>query len=337
MAADRDQATEPPSRRKLKQARKQGQVAYSRELSSTAAVAAGCLALALSFSTIVEDLSGLSTACFSGCGVEHWRVALEVVFSFAARICGVAAAAALAAGLVQVGWKLHFKLQLRRLDPLAGLRRMFSRQRLADLAILLARLVALGAVGVYCLLPAAASVVDPGAGLESGAGGTLLVVRRLVVGTVMAALVFGLADRWIQRRRFLRRQRMTKQEVLRERREQEGDPALKSERRRRHRKLQDGSGGVAALRRASVLVVNPTHVAVALRYVPGEDEAPVVVASGWNLAAARLRAEAARIGLPVVQHVPLARALVRTEPGEEIPESLYEATAQVIRAVQQIA
>ena len=120
---------------------------------------------------------------------------------------------------------------------------------------------------------------------------------------------------------------MTRDEVRREQREDEGDPGHRAERRRLHRALL-GAGPVS---RATVVVVNPTHVAVALRHDPAGEDAPRVVAKGTGLAAARIRSAARRAAVPIVRDVPLARALFRLgEVGEEIPAELYDAAAAVL-------
>lgn len=120
---------------------------------------------------------------------------------------------------------------------------------------------------------------------------------------------------------------MSRDEVRREQKEDEGDPAHRAERRRRHRALLE-AGPVA---RATVVVVNPTHVAVALRHDRAAGGAPVVVAKGAGRAAAVIRSAARRAGVPIVRDVPLARALHRlAELGDEIPEELYEAAATVL-------
>jgi type III secretion protein U len=115
--------------------------------------------------------------------------------------------------------------------------------------------------------------------------------------------------------------------VVRERRDEEGDPRHRAERRR----LQRALAGAGPVRRAACVVVNPTHVAVALEHARGSDEAPVVLAKGLGEAAARLRAEARRAGVPIVRDVALARALYRlAEVGDAIPEELYDAAAAVL-------
>jgi type III secretion protein U len=240
-----------------------------------------------------------------------------------------AAAAGAAAGLVQTGGLVApgaAAPRPGRLDLARGLAGLASRERLAatGLALVKAGLVlavalgwARGAAPALAALPLAAA---PGAALPALLGPLAL---RLLAGLLALGAVDHLLARWRHRRRL----RMTREEVRREQREDEGDPRHREARRRRHRALLE-AGPVA---RATCLVVNPTHVAVALRHERGADAAPRVVAKGRGAAARRLRSEARRAGVPVVRDVVLARALHRlAEVGEEIPEPLYDAAAALL-------
>jgi type III secretion protein U len=144
-------------------------------------------------------------------------------------------------------------------------------------------------------------------------------------------LALGVLDVVVTRGAWLRRLRMTKDEVKREHKDAEGDPQQKAARDRAYQELL-AQATVGNVRTASVVVVNPTHLACALRYDEKEgDEAPVVVASGEGELAQRIVAAAEDWGIPVVRDVPLARALVELQPGEVIPEALFEAVAEVLR------
>lgn len=124
---------------------------------------------------------------------------------------------------------------------------------------------------------------------------------------------------------------MTREEVKREHKESEGDPRHKGQRRALHRQLSQG-GPARGVQKATTVVVNPTHLAVALRYDAGECDAPYLVARGREQEALALREEALRLGIPVVRDVPLARSLIHFDVGEPIPEELYQAAAVVLRA-----
>ena len=147
-------------------------------------------------------------------------------------------------------------------------------------------------------------------------------------------LALGLVDLLLTRRAWLQRHRMSKDEIKREYRESEGDPALKAARRRAHQEALTGAT-LGALKTASVVIVNPTHLATALKYGQDEDLAPSVVAQGQG-EMAKLIIDAARAyGVPIVRDVPVARALNDLEIGDEIPEALYEAVAEILRELWQ--
>ncbi|MET0402154.1 MAG: EscU/YscU/HrcU family type III secretion system export apparatus switch protein, partial [Cystobacter sp.] len=167
----------------------------------------------------------------------------------------------------------------------------------------------------------------------SGTSGLVHGVGRLesllfLLAWVLVAL--GVGDYALARRRHVRELMMTREEVKREHKESEGDPRHKSHRRALQRQVAAG-GPARGVGKASVVVVNPTHIAVALRYAPEECEAPYLVGKGREADALALRREAERLGVPVIRDVPLARGLVHYDVGEEIPEELYQAAAAVLR------
>ena len=335
MKENKDQRTEPPSKRKLERARRKGEVAVSRELAGAVGLILGGAALFLMLGGLVEELSGLAEHCFSTGSAGDWSAALRPLKKFVLAIGGAAALGGLVVLALQVGLRFRLKLQFSRLNPVKGFSRLFSRQRLVDLALMIGKLLTLVVVGLVFVAPLLAELLTSRAGgLEQEAGAAFSILVRAFAAFSMVILVWGFGDRFLQKRRHMKRMRMTKQEVQRERKEQEGDPVIRSERKRVHRQMIDGVG-FAGLGRASVVVVNPTHIAVALAYQEEQDDAPWVVVSGRNEIALRIRGEASRKGIPVIEHVPLARSLISLEPGEEIPEDLYPAAAEVIRAVQE--
>ncbi len=125
---------------------------------------------------------------------------------------------------------------------------------------------------------------------------------------------------------------MTKSEVKREHRESEGDPQLKAARHRAHKDMLSAAT-INAVRDATVVIVNPEHLATALRYVEGEDDAPTVIASADGELAQRIQEAARAYGIPIVRDVPVARALSELEVGDTIPEALYEAVAEILREI----
>jgi flagellar biosynthesis protein FlhB len=158
------------------------------------------------------------------------------------------------------------------------------------------------------------------------------VAAQLAERVALVALALGVADYMLVRRRHMGRLRMTRDEVKREHKESEGDPSHRAERQRLHRELSE-QRMVAEVRKADFVVVNPDHIAVALRYDRDGEAAPVVVARGERLLAERIKQVAREAGVPIFRDVTLARSLRELAEGAEIPAALYEAVAEILRAV----
>jgi type III secretion protein U len=220
------------------------------------------------------------------------------------------------------------RVRLDRLHPARGLARLVSPQRLTAAAAQVLRLLVVAMVAWHLLRGEAQTLLrapglSPAAALRALAAGSV----RMALSLAAVAAGLGALDLLLARRRHRKELMMSRDELRREQREDEGDPQRKAERRRLHRALAHAS----PLRRATCVVVNPTHVAVALDHPAGSDDAPVVIAKAMGRAAVRLRREARRAGVPIVRDVALARALFRlAEVGDEIPVELYEAAAAIL-------
>lgn len=336
--------TEQPTPRRVREARRRGEIAVSRELSGALSLLAGLAALAATARSTGRALAaglhaGLAEA--AGPGAEPWPAlvrALALLALAALPACGAAALGAAVAGSLQARGLFSLEAVRFRLDRLhlgKGLARLASAERLLATALGLLKVAAVLLVAWKVVADAApAAAATPG--LDSSAVLRLTSVLALRVALSLAALLvaFGVLDLGLARRRHRKGLMMTREDVARERREDEGDPRLKAERRRLHRALATA----VPVHRSTCLVVNPTHIAVALHHAKHDENAPVVVAKGVGEAAARLRGEARRAGVPVIRDVALARALFRlAEVGEEIPEELYEAAAAILVHVHGLA
>ena len=334
MSGDR---TEEPTPQRLRQARERGQVPRSRLFTGSLVLAGGSAGAALGLGWAAEELRGwTATLLARGSSVP---AALHEALSLLVRACapalGGAVLGAVVAGLATSGWAPAAAAvipQLERLDPVAGLKRLFTWRtaaevgRSAAVATVLAGVLAAGAWG---LLPPALRLPvleAPGAGLVALRPEALRVWSRVL----LLAAAIGLVDLLLARRRHRRSLRMSRDEVRREHREQEGDPRHRAHRRAAHRQLL-AAGRARGVKAASVVVVNPVHVAVALRWAPEECDAPYLVARGRGEDARTIRAEALSAGVPVVRDVALARGLVQYDVGEEVPEELYRAAAVVLQ------
>jgi flagellar biosynthesis protein FlhB len=329
--------TEQPTPRRLRKAREKGDSPVSGALTQGAAFVVAVALVPLTVErtatrgeAMVRDaIANAGRSAVSATSIAH------AVLSLSVPLVGAAAFVAFFVGIVQTGGVVSFARitpDLGRINPFAGLKNLLSMQRVASLgrALVAATLVAVIAVKLLVAgAPDLAGTVGD-ASLAAALGGQL--ARRLLWWGALVGLALGGLDVLLTRRAWLRRNRMTKDEIRREHREAEGDPEIKAARRRAHQEMLAGAM-IAAVKDATVLVVNPTHLANALRYREGEDDAPEIVAQGRGDLALKMIDAARAWGVPVVQDVPLARALSDLELGDQIPEALYEAVAEVLREI----
>jgi len=346
---DRDSRQLPASERKLRQARERGQVPRSREAPHAAALLAMMLAVFLYGPTFAERTMAQVRGALrfdpvtardpSRAADLAGATALDALLA-TVPLLAVPLLAACAATLAVGGRVLSFEPvtpDLKRISPIAGLGRLFSVDSVINILKLAGLATLVGLVGAWFVtggitrfagymsmaLPAALS------GVATDLRGGLLAASAVVV---LAALIDGPVQVW----RHHVRQRMTHQEARKELRESEGDPLLKARLRERQRAISRGRM-LEAVPGADVVVTNPTHFAVALKYDDGAGGAPRVVAKGADLMAARIREIALEAGVPLLESPPLARALYRHVPlDQEIPAPLYSAVAQVLAWVYQL-
>ncbi len=328
--------TEEPTPRRLRRAREMGDSPVSHALAQALALLVAVLLAPAALGACAARAGALLRSALAGTPfvAPAHTLALEVL-SLAAPLLLAVSATAVAVGLLQTRGVLsatRLSPDLSRLDPVAGLRNIFRADRFvallrAGLATLLAAAVA------YRLLVAhAADVTETAGDVRNVAPLALVLGRSLGLWVALFGVGLGLVDLLVVVRLWRRRHRMTRDEVRREYREAEGDPEVRARRRRAHQEALAGSI-VNAVKQATVVVINPTHLASALRYVEEEDAAPKLVAQGEG-DLARYIVEAARAyGIPCIRDVPVARALRELEIGDEIPEVLYEAVAEILREV----
>jgi flagellar biosynthesis protein FlhB len=347
---DKDQKTHEPTEKKLEDARRKGEVASSPEVKHALMLAAGV--------AVAGWLGSAAIARFGTLFQKLWGRADDFVLSpdggqaLAARLMGEAAAAMAPLMALLVGSALLIPfLQGRpsfawnrigpkwsKLSPAKGLGRLFGPRALVEFGKTLLKFLVVTSVAVAVVWPKAAGLDRlVGAGPEAigRAAGALVFAMFQAVAILVAALA--LFDFVYQRRAFLKRMRMSLQEVKDEHKQNDGDPQVKARRRgiavQRARKRM-----MAAVPEASVVVTNPTHYAVALKYDHGAMAAPVVVAKGVDAVALKIRKVAGAAGVPVVESPPLARALYAgAELDRPIPIEHYAAVAEIIGYVMRLA
>ncbi|MCW7539742.1 type III secretion system export apparatus subunit SctU [Aquabacterium sp. A7-Y] len=343
------QKTEAPTPRRLRDARRKGEVPKSRDWTAAAVLLALGVWLTLAGDATLEGLKALiaralqhdlralqaggSAAPLLG---ELVREALWLVLPPVALLLAVS----LLAAWVQVGALFSMEPvtpQLQRLSPTQGVKRLFSLQTVVELLKLVLKTVVLGVIVTVIALATMPEFLRahwlPLQALMPLATGSL---SQLLWPAVISFLAVAAFDLWFQRWQHLRQLRMTREEVKRDHREMEGDPMLKGKRRQLHEEIAMNSM-LDKVRTATVVVVNPTHIAVALYYQPGETDLPVVVAKGADHVAQAIREVAERHGVPVLQDVGLARRLAEQAPLDEfIPDEFIEPVAAVLRWVREV-
>jgi type III secretion protein U len=328
--------TEQPTRRRQRRALEDGDVPVSSALTQTAGFGAAVLLLpSLAEATVSYVRAALGEALEVTDPVAALQGSAVAVLALSTPLLGAALVAALGVGLLQTQARIapgRLAPDLSRLDPVAGFKRLFQLDR--SFATLRSLLVVL-AIGVLSFRLMKAHAGDLVATVGAWRGAWVLAAflsLKLLQYAVLAALVLALVDVAVIRRSWMGRIRMTRDEVKREHRESEGDPKVKQERKRAHQQMLQGAT-LNAIKNATIVVVNPTHYATALFYSEEETIAPRVVAQGHDVVARQIIEAARAYGVPVVREVSLARALDTLEVGEEIPEILYEAVAEVLRHV----
>jgi flagellar biosynthesis protein FlhB len=344
-APEKDQKTEAPTQKRRREAAEKGDVLQSKELGTALVIVAGAAWLALAGPMFVGSLSDMVV---EGLSFDHESVRNFDPASVALRLIGMIllpvfalfgltllAAIGGPAMLGSLGFRSKaMKFKPGKMNPLSGMKRIFGIQGLIELGKSIAKVLLLGGIGIWLLLDQARSLFGLGpqdirAALVSV--GNTFNIAILVMAFALA--IIAMIDVPAQIFQRAGRLRMSKQEVKDEHKQTEGSPELKAAvRRRQHEVLRNSARSAVA--EATVVLTNPTHFAVALRYKLGEDVAPIVVARGRGATAQAIRELAEEGTVPVLSYPQLARAIYfTTRTGHIIREDLYLAVATVLAFV----
>jgi type III secretion protein U len=336
--------TEKPTPKKLQDARKKGNVPKSKDLTSTVELFVWMALFALAASYAAHVLVRLTEAALAAIG-QPFAIAAQGVGDLAWQaLLGLTALALLpvaAVGIVteylQAGPVFamdKLKPKAENMNPVEGVKRMFSMDNLIELIKSIAKTALLLGIGWLVLLAALPSLAKLMAidAASVGLVGTALwdVTRSTLVWTVALFVLVALLDLSWQRHSFTKKVRMSMRDIRQEMKESEGDPYIKQHRRQAHEEWSQRNSQQAA-RQANVLVVNPTHVAIAIEYDRETCPVPTLSAKGEDHVARAMREAAEEAGVPIVRNVDLARTLLsRGEVGEIVPQDLFDIVAEVI-------
>lgn len=356
MAQGKDGAdkSELPTPKKLRDARKKGDVAKSKDLGTGLVTLAWLIVFLGASGYVAGEISRLATNTLAGATTLPFESAASAIGRDAAEtlvritfvtLAPIAAIAAIAEFL-QIGPILtteKMKFGLEKLNPMEGLKRMFGKDGLFELAKTLVKVALIGAIAWFVLKSALAgsshlirlagtSPIDESGRTAAMAslGQTWSLTIRMLAMIVAVFLFVAVADRVYAKHSFVKKMKMSRRDIRQEHKEDEGDPQVKSMRRDLHQEWAS-QNMLGATRGSAALLVNPTHIAIALDYDQESCPVPVIAAKGAGALAASMRAEAERAGVPIIRNVRTARTLwARGEIGEIVPEDMFDAIAAVI-------
>jgi len=331
--------TERATERKRERARQKGTVCSSREIPSVAVMAGSILMLSYFGSVLLAAIIKQAAAVWREAWIfERWKdisvSALLQAASPLAFIFIILCVIGVFFNVVQIGWNFAPNVlapKFTNIDPVAGAKRLFSLRGLAELLKSILKLAVIGLISYSVIknsldLLSTLGFMD----IKHAAGIVFVLVRKLFTYGLIAFAFIAAADYGFQKYQYEKSLKMTRQEVKEEFREHEGDPHVKA----RLRKVQLEFARrrmMAEVPKAEVVITNPTHIAVALKYRPHKDAAPVVVAKGKGWLAQKIRELAQRYAVPIVERPELARELYRwVRIGQAVPIKLYQAVAEVL-------
>jgi flagellar biosynthetic protein FlhB len=344
---DRTEAATP---RRRQEAREEGRVARSVELNSALILLASLIILHATGPLVVEKLRGVAIESFTHFPTHDLvigdvssrvvRLLLGVGPAIAPLILGIAVIG-FVANVVQVGFSVSGKaLQFKpgRLNPLSGITRMFSMQAGVELAKSVAKIAIIGYIVFSFIRDKYTEIAGlAGAGYYTTCSTIGQFVWQVLLRAAIALFVIAALDYMFQRQQLEKSLKMTKQEVKEDLKRSEGDPLIKSKIRQKQRQMSQRRM-MREVPKADVVVTNPTHFAVALKYDSDRSTAPIVVAKGQDLIARRIKEIAQESCVPIVENIQLARALYTSvEIGDEIPAELYQAVAEVLAYVYKLS
>ncbi|MCD0457852.1 type III secretion system export apparatus subunit SctU [Roseiconus lacunae] len=340
--------TELPTNKRLRDARKKGQVAHSKEVSSTALLIAMFTYFYVGGDWIYQNLIAMIGVPSQHYGLEFGDAlsgTLVGVFTHAVLLClpaiGLVLAVGVGANYAQVGALFSVEPltpKFSKLNPAEKLKQTFSTKNLIEFAKSCFKVLFLGIL-IYLLIKKAIGglVFLPYDGLPGVLSALHTMLFRLAILTSFAYAVIAVADFVLQKKQHTKQLMMSKQEVKQEHKENEGDPTIKGRRRQLHRELANDES-VKRVKKSSVLVTNPTHFAVALYYEKGVTKLPIILAKGSGSLALRMIDEAKHNDIPVMRNVPLARGLFAFGNVDSfIPRDFIRPVAEVLRVVMRIA
>lgn len=338
--------TEPPTPKKLRDARMKGQVAKSQDVASAALTVACFVTISALWPMYVEEIEALITLPTAFYTVPFkealpevlWGICMKVLF-LSLPILGVVMVVGVAINFLQIGPLLvlePLKPELKKINPLDKFKQMFSMKNLVEFLKSALKVIII-AVLIYIVTR---NSLDPLIRVPyAGETGVLLALKpmlsNLAINITLVYIVIAAADYFFQKFQHIKGLKMSKDEIKREFKESEGNPEIKGTRKQLHQEMVMNDT-MERTRKSSVVVTNPTHLAIAIYYKEDDNQMPKVLAKGEDYVARRMVEVAKQEGIPVMQHIPLARAIYENVDVDRfVPADLIEPMAEVLRWVKE--
>ena len=340
--------TEEATPKKKRDARKKGQVAKSAEFTGIFVMLSAIAVMVVMGTFILAQLASFSLRSIEvatredldpGATISFLYDSLHALLMMIGPLIFVTFFAAGFITYLQVGPLFTLKPvipDLNKLNPAQGLKNLVSMSKVVELIKNVGKLSVMGVVGFLVIRQVTPPMaLTPRGSLVDAAIALTIAALRLSLFLVAGLVIFGVVDLIWKNYEHNKKLRMAKHEIKQEHKQSEGDPMLKGKRKQFHKELIQGSG-IQNVQDADAVVVNPTHVAVALRYRPDEMQAPTIIAAGKGVTARKIKALARRYDIPIVHNIDLARALVDQDLETEIPEEFFEPVAEILRFVYEM-
>lgn len=335
-----EEKTEKPSEFKLKQGRNKGQVAKTADISAWCSLSLAALALWLTTSIYLKEISSLLSASIHN--PKNFTILLKesydlwLLLSLPILLSGCLGS--IIGNIIQIGWLFTthpLKPDSKRINPFTGIKKLFSIDRIIDIIKQLSKLAIIFLVSyreIRSSLPHIRGLYE--ISLWHGYVFISHLIVNIFIKVLLCFLVIAAIDWLWSRYSFYKSMRMSKYEVKKEYHQQEGDPHLKHEQKKRHQEMLEA--GSANIQQAKVLITNPSHLAIAIKFDENIDDTPKVCARGINLMAKALIEEAKLYEIPILRNVPLARDLSWLKINEEIPVNLYHVIAEILIFINEL-
>lgn len=342
--------SEEPTPEKLRKLREDGNIPKSQDVIQATMFVACFSVMAATLGYSGDRLTNFMRLCFSLTSRDHIETAVVTRLLFEALITmlmaglpviAVAFFVALVANYAQVGVLFTTKPlepNFSKLNPIQGLKGLINMKKLVELLKTILKFTIVSYLAYSSLRERIRDVVLT---IRMPLYNGLKIIGQIIwdfsikIGVTFALIAA--ADFFYQRKKFIKDNMMSKYDIKQEYKQSEGDPHHKAERKKLHHEINAGGGGKANIKKSDAVVVNPDHIAVALKYDRDGTSAPIVVAKGERVQAEKIKEIAKQVGIPIIRNVPLAQALNKFEVGDEIPEELYDAVAEVLNFVYQLS